>query len=90
MQQTVGIVPRTRRKKFENASAYKFRGRDAACIENSPSEDRPMFNFLINRTDDRCHTIDGKHPDGGSSGEAEVPLQQSGKGGEEYLHAPAG
>ena len=90
IKKTVTVVPWTYMKKTQNTAAYKFSDHDRRSVEESAQKYRPMFDFDVDRTDKGGHTIDRKHPDGGSAEKPCISAQESTEGCKEYFHAPAG
>lgn len=90
IKKAVAVIPWTDSEKAQYAATDKFSDHDRCTVEKATQQNRPVFDFYIDRTDESCHPVNGKHPDGGFAEESCISVKEGFEGGEEYFHAPAG
>ena len=90
IKKAIAVIPWTYAEKAQYAATYKLSDHDRCTVEESTQEYRPMFDFIVDRTDKGGHSVDGKHPDGSSAEKSCISVKEGFEGCEEYFHAPAG
>ena len=70
----IAVIPGAHAKEGEQAAGNIFHRHDAECIEQTAADYRPEPDFLIDGNNQNRQTIDGEHPYGGNTHEAEVML----------------
>ena len=56
---------------------------------SAPEESRDFFKVSVQRFDDTCHAVNGKHPDGSLPDQAQVMPAAIANGGKKNFKAPA-
>ena len=74
---------------FKKAATDKFTGHNTNRIQGTSYQSGPFFNFRIDFSDAGSHSIDGKHPDGSLSDQAQVMPAAIADGGKKNFKAPA-
>ena len=86
----VAVIPGTHVVSFQDRAADIFADEDCCGIQEPPEQAGYAFNFLIHRCNEGCHTIDGKHPHRGPSGETIIFFSEASQGGIQDFQAPSG
>lgn len=84
-----GVIPGACMKTPEQSAGGIFRKKNAKGIETATNIDREMADPPAYRRQQTGHAINGKHPDGSSSGQCEIVFLKGTKTSIENFDAPA-